>query len=85
MCLVKDRNGICGHSQCPKPEESGYKCVDVVGGTCELSGECTVECKWNNPAVATESPYYEDGCLKGFPQAYCPAHGTLGQSADKLS
>lgn len=27
------------------------------------------------------SPYYADGCMKGFPKAYCPEHGSLGKSS----
>src|ERR1043166_9933568 len=26
--------------------------------------------------------YYEDGCLKGFPMAYCSEHGSLGKKPE---
>lgn len=47
-CSKRERTGDCHHSQCPYPGRSGFECVDIRAGCCEIGEECNVtECQFS--------------------------------------
>lgn len=46
-CEKREREGSCNHSQCPFPDKSGYECVEIVGGYCEVGLGCVKECPYS--------------------------------------
>lgn len=46
-CELRERTGKCRHSQCPFPYESGFNCVEIVGGFCEIGEDCVERCDFS--------------------------------------
>ena len=46
-CEFREMTGTCGHSQCPVPEQSGYECIDIVQGFCEVGEDCVKDCPYS--------------------------------------
>lgn len=46
-CLTRERTGTCNHSQCPHPTQSGFECVEIVAGCCEVGEGCVKECPFS--------------------------------------
>lgn len=45
-CAKREQTGDCGHFQCLDPEISGYECVDVTAGVCEIGDDCPGRCRY---------------------------------------
>jgi hypothetical protein len=39
-CRTREETGTCNHRQCPLPYLSGYNCVEIVAGYCEVGEDC---------------------------------------------
>lgn len=46
-CEKRMRTGSCGHQQCPHPNASGYQCVTIVAGYCEVGQGCVEKCDFS--------------------------------------
>ena len=46
-CIKKQKNGSCSHYQCPFSDLSGYECVDIIAGKCEVGRDCVAECAYS--------------------------------------
>lgn len=66
-CERRERTGSCGHYQCPFEAESGYQCVDVIAGFCEIGEGCVQRCPyaWKDGDIKTTRK-----ALKAF-DAHC--------------
>ncbi len=53
-CYGRQKTGSCDHTQCPFSDESGYECVEVVGGMCEVGDGCVRACPYSWPAKNTK-------------------------------
>ena len=46
-CYQKEKTGSCCHRQCPYPNDSGYECVDIAEGFCEVGDGCVSLCPFS--------------------------------------
>lgn len=54
----------CLHAQCPYPQESGYDCVEVVAGYCEIGENCVKQCQFSYKKNKTQF------AIKAFEEKY---------------
>lgn len=43
-CVTRENTGSCHHYQCQFSDESGFECVDIWAGKCEVGLNCVSEC-----------------------------------------
>ena len=46
-CIKKEKTGHCSHAQCPFPVQSGFECIEIVAGKCEVGMNCVKECQYS--------------------------------------
>lgn len=46
-CIKKQNGGSCNHHQCQFSDESGYECVDLFAGKCEVGLNCVKDCDFS--------------------------------------
>lgn len=59
----------CHHSQCPFPEQSGYNCVEIVGGYCEIGQNCVKQCQFSYSKRKTVHAI--EAFKQKYPQLHC--------------
>ncbi|MFA5376403.1 MAG: hypothetical protein WC455_11720 [Dehalococcoidia bacterium] len=65
-CAKRERTGSCGHYQCPFPAVSGYECVDIFCGYCEVGEGCVDKCEWSCEAVDSDKAL--EAVYEAFPE-----------------
>lgn len=56
-CIKRERDGSCSHTQCPHSDQSGYECVDIQSGFCEVGLYCVPQCTFSFDKTKADEAY----------------------------